>query len=128
MVRMGCRHRSESLLAHRLVGIGARSRRMTTLERVAFAVAAVTLAALGWVLDPAAVGKMGLGVGWGVALVLSQESVAHLLNAFGWRLAFTAGQARAVPLGEFAKLRMPGASVYYSSPSAPTSARFTLTA
>src|SRR5258706_489213 len=46
MVRMGCRHRSESLLAHRLVGIGARSRRMTTLERVAFAVAAVTLAAV----------------------------------------------------------------------------------
>ncbi len=56
---------------------------MTTIERVAFAVAAVTLAALVWVLDPAAVGKMVLGVGWGMALVLSQEIVAHLLNAFG---------------------------------------------
>jgi hypothetical protein len=101
---------------------------MTTIERVAFAVAAVTLAALVWVLDPAAVGKMVLGVGWGMAVILSQEIVAHLLNAFGWRLAFTAEQARAVPLAELVKLRIAGDAVNYLTPSATVAGEFTRTA
>lgn len=100
---------------------------MTTIERVAFAVAAVTLAALVWVLDPAAVGKMVLGVGWGMALILSQEIVAHLLNAFGWRLAFTAEQARTVPLAELVKLRIAGDAVNYLTPSATVAGEFTRT-
>jgi hypothetical protein len=101
---------------------------MTTIERVAFAVAAVTLAALVWVLDPAAVGKMVLGVGWGMILILSQEIVAHLLNAFGWRLTFTAEQARTVPLAELVKLRIAGDAVNYLTPSATVAGEFTRTA
>jgi lysylphosphatidylglycerol synthase-like protein len=101
---------------------------MTTIERLAFAVAAATLAALVWVLDPAAVGKMVLGVGWGMALILSQEIVAHLLNAFGWRLAFTPEQARVVPLAELVKLRIAGDAVNYLTPSATVAGEFTRTA
>jgi hypothetical protein len=101
---------------------------MTTIERVAFAVAAITLAALVWVLDPAAVGKMVLGVGWGMALILSQEVVAHVVNAFGWRLAFTAEQARAVSLAELLKLRIAGDAVNYLTPSATVAGEFTRTA
>src|SRR5215831_13242623 len=128
MVRMGCCPRSEFLLAHRLVGIEASSRRMTTIERVAFAVAAGTLAALVWMLDPAAVGKMVLGVGWGMILILSQEIVAHVLNAFGWRLTFTAEQAQTVPLAELVKLRIAGDAVNYLTPSATVAGEFTRTA
>lgn len=101
---------------------------MTTIERAAFAVAAVTLGALVWLLDPAAVGKMVLGVGWGMVLILSQEIVAHLLNAIGWRLAFTAEQASAVPLAELVKLRIAGDSVNYLTPSASVAGEFTRTA
>ncbi len=102
--------------------------RMTTIERVAFTVAAVTLAALVWVLDPAAVGNMVLGVGWGMALILSQEIVAHVVNALGWRLAFTAEQARSVPLAELVKLRIAGDAVNYLTPSATVAGEFTRTA
>jgi len=110
------------------VGIEASSRRMTTIERVAFAVAAGTLAALVWMLDPAAVGKMVLGVGWGMILILSQEIVAHVLNAFGWRLTFTAEQAQTVPLAELVKLRIAGDAVNYLTPSATVAGEFTRTA
>ncbi len=101
---------------------------MTTIERVAFAVAAGTLAALVWMLDPAAVGKMVLGVGWGMILILSQEIVAHVLNAFGWRLTFTAEQAQTVPLAELVKLRIAGDAVNYLTPSATVAGEFTRTA
>lgn len=101
---------------------------MTSIERAALAVAVVTLAALLWVLDPAAVGKIVLGVGWGMTLIVSQEIVAHLLNALGWRLAFTAEQARAVPLAELVKLRIAGDAVNYLTPSATIAGEITRTA
>ena len=100
---------------------------MISHERAALAVAAVTLVVLLWAMDPAAVGRMVVGVGWGMGLILSQELVAHLLNALGWRLAFTADQAAAFPLLELVRLRIAGDAVNYLTPSANIAGEVTRT-
>ena len=101
---------------------------MKLFERAALAVAAVTLGILLWTLDPAAVLRMVLGVGWGMALILAQEIVAHVFNALGWRFAFAPGQTEAFPLAELVKLRIAGDAVNYLTPSGTIAGEFTRTA
>lgn len=57
-------------------------------------------------------------VGWGIVLVVGQETVAHLLNALGWRFAFTRDEAAAIPFGELFRLRVAGDAINYLTPSA----------
>jgi len=57
-------------------------------------------------------------VGWGIALVLSQEFVAHLLNASGWRFAFTREIAARFSLRELVRLRVAGDAINYLTPTA----------
>ena len=59
-----------------------------------------------------------LQVGWGLALVLGQEVIAHLLNALGWRFAFAREDAGAFTLGELIRLRVAGDAVNYLTPTA----------
>ena len=73
---------------------------MKTFQKVILAIGTVTLGVLLWKMDPATVGKLVLQVGWGMALIVSQEAVAHLLNAAGWRFAFTADRAASFPFTE----------------------------
>ena len=100
---------------------------MTMFERGALAVAVVTLAVLLWTLDPAAVWRMVLGVGWGMVLIVSQEIVAHVLNALGWRCAFTPDPAAAFSLAELVKLRIAGDAVNYLTPTATIAGEITRT-
>lgn len=57
-------------------------------------------------------------VGWGIILVVGQETVAHLLNALGWRFAFTRDEAASFPFSELFRLRVAGDAVNYLTPSA----------
>lgn len=63
-------------------------------------------------------------VGWGIVLVVGQETVAHLLNALGWRFAFTRDEAAAFPFGELLRLRVAGDAINYLTPSATVAGEF----
>jgi glycosyltransferase 2 family protein len=63
-------------------------------------------------------------VGWGIVLVVGQETVAHLLNALGWRFAFTRDEAAAFPFGELFRLRVAGDAINYLTPSATVAGEF----
>ncbi len=90
---------------------------MKAFQRVAVVLGAVTLCVLLWKMDPAAVAILVLQVGWGMALIVPQEAVAHLLNALGWRFAFSAHQAPSFPLRELLRLRVAGDAINYLTPS-----------
>jgi hypothetical protein len=82
-----------------------------------------SLGALGLVvlvgrIDLNAVKLSLLHVGWGMALVLSQELVAHVLNAWGWRFAFTRESAAHFPFAELIRLRVAGDAINYLTPTA----------
>ena len=62
---------------------------MTPRHKLVVALGALGLIILLWRVDLNAVQLSLLHVGWGMALVLSQEIVAHVLNAWGWHFAFT---------------------------------------
>src|SRR5437763_1966419 len=74
--------------------------------------------AFGRRIDLNAVKVSLLHVGWGMALVLSQEVVAHALNGCAWRFAFTPESARRVSLGELIRLRVAGDAINYLTPTA----------
>ena len=99
---------------------------MKTLERVVFAAGLVAFAILLWTMDAAAAARLVLDVGvGGIALILSQEVIAHVLNAAGWRLAFPATEAAAVRFRDLFKLRVVGDAVNYLTPSATIAGEFT---
>jgi glycosyltransferase 2 family protein len=76
------------------------------------------LAILGWRADTHAVRVAVLEVGWGIALVVGQEVVAHLLNTLGWRFAFAREHVASLPFGELLRLRLAGDAINYLTPSA----------
>jgi len=90
---------------------------MKTFQKLVLAVGAVTLGVLLWKMDPATVSRLVLQVGWGMALIIPQEAVAHLLNTLGWRFAFAADRAASFPLMELIKLRVAGDAINYLTPS-----------
>lgn len=78
----------------------------------------VSLVILAWRVDVKLVRSALVQVGWGIVLVVGQETVAHLLNALGWRFAFTRDEAAAFPFGELFRLRVAGDAINYLTPSA----------
>jgi len=57
-------------------------------------------------------------VGWGMALIVGQEIVAHVFNALAWRFAFAPADAPSFPLGLLVRLRIAGDAVNYLTPTA----------
>ena len=91
---------------------------LTISRTLLVALGAVSLGLLAWRIHLAGV-RAALGqLGWGLALIVGQEIVAHLFNAVAWRFAFMPGDARAVPLGELVRLRIAGDAVNYLTPTA----------
>ena len=91
---------------------------MTLRQKLIAALGALGLIILVWRIDLNAVQLSLLHVGWGMALVLSQEIVAHVLNAWGWRFAFTREVAPCFSLGELIRLRVAGDAINYLTPTA----------
>jgi len=91
---------------------------MTPRHKLVVALGALGLIILLWRIDLNAVQLSLLHVGWGMALVLSQEIVAHVLNAWGWHFAFTREVAPCFSLGELIRLRVAGDAINYLTPTA----------
>jgi len=91
---------------------------MTLRRALLLALGTLGLALLAWRLDLWMVEAALAHLGWGMALIVGQEIVAHLFNAVAWRFAFTPDDARAVPLGELLRLRIAGDAVNYLTPTA----------
>ena len=91
---------------------------MRTSHKILLALGTLGLGFLAWRFDTNVV-RVGLAqVGWGLALVIGQEIVAHLLNALGWRFAFARADAGAFSLGELVRLRVVGDAINYLTPTA----------
>ena len=91
---------------------------MKTAQRVLLVFGTLTLLLLLWRIDVGAVRFALLQVGWGMALVVGQETVAHLFNALGWRFAFSPDHAASFPLTELVRVRVAGDAINYLTPSA----------
>jgi len=91
---------------------------MTLRSKLLASLGVLGLVVLLWRIDLDAVKLSLLHVGWGMALVLSQEIVAHALNAWAWRFAFTPESARRISLGELIRLRVAGDAINYLTPTA----------
>lgn len=90
------------------------------MKALRWAVLAAGLATLGfllWRLNPAAVWGRVSQVGWGILPILSFQICDHLLNALGWRFAFSREDARFVPFWRLVKVRIAGDGVNYLTPS-----------
>ena len=91
---------------------------MTTSQKVLLALGTLSLGILVWRFDVNVVRSALLQVGWGMALVLGQETLAHLLNALGWRFAFAREDAGSFALGQLVRLRVAGDAINYLTPTA----------
>ena len=90
---------------------------MKTLERSLLVIGILMFGVLVWKMDVATVAGLILHVGWGMAIILPQEVVAHVLNGLGWRFAFPADRAGSFPLQELIRLRIAGDAINYLTPS-----------
>lgn len=71
-----------------------------------------------WSFGPGRVWELFRGFGWGFAVILPVYYTDHILNATGWRLAFTPTQAAQVSFWELVRVRIAGDGVNYLTPSA----------
>jgi len=90
---------------------------MTLRHKVLLALGTASLGLLAWQIDADVVQSALVRMGWGMALIVGQESVAHLFNALAWRFAFAPGDARSFPLGELVRLRIAGDAINYLTPT-----------
>lgn len=91
---------------------------MKPLEKLILAVAVAGLGVLLWRMDAGAVFGLVAQVGWGLVFIIAQEIVAHVFNAWGWRMCFPPDKAASFPLRELLRLRVAGDAVNYLTPSA----------
>ncbi len=64
------------------------------------------------------------GFGWGFAVVLPFQIFDHMLNATGWRLAFTPEEAPRVSFWDLVRVRVAGDGVNYLTPSGNIAGEF----
>jgi hypothetical protein len=100
----------------------SRTRRL--LGWVLLALGACTFFYLLWTFGPARVWLQLERFGWGFAFVLPFPIFDHLFNAWGWRLAFSSEDARAVPFAWLVRVRVAGDSLNYLTPSANVAGEF----
>jgi len=75
-------------------------------------------------MDAATIMGLVAKVGWGFALILVQEIVAHLFNALGWRFAMRPKAAAAYAYSDLVRFRIIGDGVNYLTPSAQIAGEF----
>lgn len=88
------------------------------------ALGSATFLFLLWSFGPSLVWDRVRGFGWGFAVVLPFQLFDHMLNAMGWRLAFTPAEARKVPFRELVRVRVGGDGVNYLTPSGNIAGEF----
>lgn len=88
------------------------------------ALGSATFLYLLWSFGPLRVWDLFRGFGWGFAVLLPFQYLDHMLNATGWRLAFTPAQARQVSFWELVRVRIAGDGVNYLTPSASIAGEF----
>jgi hypothetical protein len=98
------------------------SRRWFTVFILALGTA--TFLYLLWSFGPAMVWERLRAFGWGFAVVLPFQIFDHMLNAMGWRLAFTPAEAAKVPFRELVRVRVGGDGVNYLTPSGNIAGEF----
>ncbi len=90
---------------------------MKILQRLILAGGVITIVLLLWRLHPELVWSQISAVGWGFLFILPFQIFDHMLNAQGWRFAFSASDAGAVPFWRLMKARIAGDGVNYLTPS-----------
>ncbi|MBI3565006.1 MAG: flippase-like domain-containing protein [Elusimicrobia bacterium] len=100
----------------------ARSRALLT--RLVVVAGLATFLLLLWKFDPARVWAHLLGFGWGFAVLLPFQILDHMLNAYGWRLAFPADSVGGVRFWDLVRVRVAGDGVNYLTPSANIGGEF----
>lgn len=94
------------------------------LTRLILAVGLGTFLFLLWKFDPALVWSRLLAFGWGFAAVIPFQLFDHMINAFGWKLAFPAEHAGRVSFWNLVKVRVAGDGVNYLTPSGNLAGEF----
>ena len=97
---------------------------MKILNRLILAAGFATMAVLLWKLNASVVWAQISKLGWGFALILAFQILDHMLNAMGWRMAFSPEDARGVPFWRLIKGRVAGDGVNYLTPSATIAGEF----
>ncbi|MBI4059882.1 MAG: flippase-like domain-containing protein [Elusimicrobia bacterium] len=77
-----------------------------------------------WSFGPLRVWDRLRGFGWGFALVLPFQIADHMLNATGWRLAFSPAEAPKVSFWDLVRVRIAGDGVNYLTPSGNIAGEF----
>lgn len=97
---------------------------MKLFQRIVLVVAVLTFGYLLWRMNPADVFRQISQVGWGILLIVAQETMAHLYNAIGWRFCFDPADTSAYPMTELWRLRVVGDGVNYLTPSGTVAGEF----
>ncbi len=77
-----------------------------------------------WAFGPLRVWERLRGFGWGFALVLPFQIFDHMLNAMGWRLAFSPAEASKLSFWDLVRVRIAGDGVNYLTPSGSIAGEF----
>lgn len=97
---------------------------MSLVKKAVFAAGLAMLAYLLYKLDARETAALALQVGWMFPLIVAQEIGAHLLNAYGWRLAFRPAEAGLFRFRDLLAYRIIGDGVNYLTPSATIAGEF----
>jgi hypothetical protein len=77
-----------------------------------------------WSFGPMLVWGQFRAFGWGFAVVLPFQIFDHMLNATGWKLAFTPAEAPKAPFWDLVRVRVAGDGVNYLTPSGNIAGEF----
>ncbi len=98
---------------------------MKAFNRLVLLAGVATLATLLWHFSPSTIWRDVSQVGLlGLVCILPFQIFDHLLNALGWRFAFTPEDAPKAKLGELVRARMAGDGVNYLTPSGQIAGEF----
>lgn len=97
---------------------------MKIAERLILLAGLATMGGLLWKFHPAAVWAQISAVGLGFAAILPFQIFDHILNAWGWRFAFSREDAPAIPFWTLVKIRIAGDGVNYLTPSGTIAGEF----
>jgi len=100
----------------------ARSRALFT--RLVVVAGVATFLCLLWRFDPARVWRQLVAFGWGFAVLMPFQILDHMLNAWGWKLAFPPESAGGVGFWDLVRVRVAGDGVNYLTPSANIGGEF----
>ncbi len=99
------------------------ARLLRLVERLLLAAGALLLGFLIYQLDVREVATDLRMVGWGILLIIGQESIAITANTLGWWCAFTSPKP-AIPFRQLLAARLAGDAVNYLTPTATIGGEF----